>query len=83
MTNTSSINSASASALVQQIFNQLDKNGSGKLSVEEANSIFIRINNRLGRSFSEHDRIRFFDRLDRNSNGEIDLNEFKRAFDSL
>lgn len=83
LTNTSSINSASASALVQQIFNQLDKNGSGKLSVEEANSIFIRINNRLGRSFSEHDRIRFFDRLDRNSNGEIDLNEFKRAFDSL
>lgn len=83
LTNTSSVNSVAASALVQQILNQLDTDGSGTLSVEEANSIFLRINSRLGRRYGEDDVQNFFQSLDLNGDGQINLAEFKRAFDNL
>lgn len=82
ITNTS-ISSISASALVQQIINQLDSDGSGTLSLDEANSIFIRINSRIGRSCGQFETNQFFQNLRQNSNGRIDLNEFKQAFDEL
>jgi len=75
--------SGSASALVSQIFSQMDRDGSGTLSVNEAESIFLRINSRLGRSYGENEVALFFRTLDRNGDGVINLNEFRAAFDRL
>lgn len=82
LTNTS-ISSISASALIQQIINQLDTDGSGTLSIEEAQSIFVRINSRIGRSCGQFEINRFFQGIHRNREGRIDLNEFKQAFDDF
>ncbi len=75
--------SAASSALVQQIFRQLDADSSGALSLDEATSIFLRINSRLGRRYGEADVRRFFAALELRADGSIDLGEFRRAFDSL
>jgi len=79
----SSAASSASSALVQQIFRQLDADGSGALSLHEAASIFVRINSRLGRRYGEGDVRRFFAALELSADGSIDLGEFRRAFDSL
>ena len=79
----SSAASSASSALVQQIFRQLDADSSGALSLDEATSIFLRINSRLGRRYGEGDVRRFFAALELSADGSIDLGEFRRAFDSL
>jgi Ca2+-binding EF-hand superfamily protein len=61
----------------------MDKDGSGTLSVAEAESIFLRINSRLGRAYGEDEVALFFKTLDRNGDGVINLNEFRAAFDKL
>lgn len=66
--------------LVEKIFDHIDKDGNGVLSYSEAESIFLRINSRLGRSYGEDEVAVFFKDLDKNRDGIIDVKEFHAAF---
>ena len=69
--------------LVEQIFDHIDRDGNGVLSYAEARSIFLRINSRLGRSYGEDEVGVFFDNLDKNKDGIIDVKEFHNAFKQI
>lgn len=82
--NTGSITYAStgaASHVISEIFGSIDRDHNGRLSVEEAERIFLRLNSRLGRRYGEDDVRQFFHTLDTNRDGYIDLLEFKQAFE--
>jgi hypothetical protein len=65
---------------IEQIFSQIDIDSNGNISVEEAEKIFLRLNSRLNRSYGENEVAQFFYSLDSNRDGNINLNEFKLAF---
>ncbi len=69
--------------IINAIFNHIDRDSNGYLSQEEACSIFLRINDRLGRSYGEDDVNHFFYDLDRNGDGTINVEEFRVAFNNL
>ena len=73
---------SSLSGLITEIFNSIDRDNNGRISVEEAEKVLLRLNSRLGRRYGEDDTRRLFDSLDINRDGFIDLVEFKRAFES-
>lgn len=73
----------SNSKIISAIFDQIDKDFNGVLSIEEAESIFLRINSRLKRSYGEDDVKDFFNVLDSNNDGVIDVQEFKKNFNKL
>ena len=66
--------------LIRQIFNTIDRNGNGRITVEDAQKSLLRLNSRLARNYGETDLNTFFDSLDRNKNNSLDYDEFKRAF---
>ncbi len=65
---------------IEQIFSQIDIDSNGNISVEEAEKIFLRLNSRLNRNYCENEVAQFFYSLDSNRDGNINLNEFKLAF---
>jgi hypothetical protein len=69
--------------LIADIFASIDRDNNGQLSVSEAETIFLRLNSRLGRRYGENDVKKFFKKLDVNSDGQIDLNEFRVAFETI
>lgn len=76
---TTSINSA----LVESIFRSIDRQGRGRITVEDAEKVLLRLNSRLGRRYGEDDLKAFFCALDTNLDGLLDLDEFRRAFIGL
>ena len=72
--------SSALDMLVEEIFASIDTNRNGRLSVEETEKVLLRLNSRLGRSYGEDQLRQFFSALDLNSDGTVDLSEFKRAF---
>lgn len=72
--------SPSAKELIARIFAQIDKDGDGTLSQEEAASLLLRINSRLGRSYGQSEIDDFFAALDKNRDGLVDVREFHEAF---
>lgn len=78
------IGSASSSNVylrqIDEIFNYIDQCQAGAITVEDAEKILLRINSRLGRRYGEDDVRAFFMALDSDSDGLLDLNDFKRAF---
>jgi len=79
----SSASRGSLSAFADQIFSQLDIDGSNTISINEAEKALLRLNSRLGRNYGEDDVRAFFARLDTNRDGKLDINEFRRAFYNL
>jgi hypothetical protein len=75
----SAVQVSSSSSLVAELFAGLDRNSDGRVSLEEANSLLLRLNSRLGRSYGEDQARAFFAALDSNRDGSIDLNEFRAA----
>jgi hypothetical protein len=73
-------NPSVGSTAVSSIFNQVDRDSNGKISVEEAEKLLLRLNSRLGRNYGENDVRAFFQVLDINQDGLIDFQEFKKAF---
>jgi len=75
--------SAQGSVVISEIFNEIDRNGNGTLSISEAEKLLIQLNNRLGRTYTERDAQTFFRTLDVNRDGRISLREFREAFNRL
>lgn len=82
-TKATSESSPSAKELIARIFAQIDKDGDGTLSRQEAVSLLLRINSRLGRSYGQSEIDHFFAALDKNRDGLIDVREFHEAFIKL
>lgn len=69
-------------AQINEIFNSVDCDQNGRIRIEEAEKLLLRLNSRLGRRYGEDDVKRFFNSLDINKDGQIDLIEFRRTFES-
>jgi hypothetical protein len=67
-------------ALVDILFQQIDKHSTGMISVEDAEKLVLRLNSRLGRNYGEDDVKTFFTALDKNDDGQLNLEEFREAF---
>ena len=76
------LSASSLDTLIAEIFNSIDKDQNGKISVREAEKVLLRLNSRLGRRYGEDDARRLFDQLDVNRDGFIDQFEFKKVFQS-
>jgi hypothetical protein len=70
-------------SVVNEIFASIDRDRNGYVSVQEAQSLLLRLNSRLGRSYGENEARDFFRRLDRNGDGQISIQEFRAAFERL
>lgn len=68
--------------LVNEVFNALERDHNGKLSVEEAERLLLRLNSRLGRRFGEEDVKRFFESVTLNRDGQVEVADFRRAFEA-
>ena len=78
----SAFNSASVVALneiINQIFEKIDLNNTGAISVEDAKQVYLRLSKRLYRNYNAEDIERFFNGLNVNNNA-LDLEEFKKIF---
>jgi hypothetical protein len=69
--------------IVSELFSQIDRDLNGRISVDEAEKLLLKLNSRLGRRFGEDDIKRFFYALDTNRDGTIDLQEFRCAFERV
>jgi Ca2+-binding EF-hand superfamily protein len=71
---------ASVANLVEQIFASIDQDNDGRISVDEAGKILLRLNSRLGRNYGEDDVIAFYNALDVNGDGTLTFDVFRQAF---
>lgn len=69
-------------AQINEIFSSVDRDHNGRITIEEAEKLLLRLNSRLGRRYGEDDVKRFFDSLDINKDGQIDVVEFRRSFET-
>lgn len=77
---TSSIESVKMQ-IIDQIFDELDTDGKGFLSVKEAERILLKLNTRLGRSYGEDDLKDLLYNLDtEDDNGQISQEKFRIIF---
>jgi len=77
-----SSSSSSISAAAAQIFEMIDKDNSGEISVDEAESIVLRLNSRLRRSYGEVEVKAFFSAVSGGSS-QITKSQFLNAFEKL
>jgi Ca2+-binding EF-hand superfamily protein len=83
-TPTSQINHGNALAIISEIFSQVDKDNNGRLYVDEAEKLLLKLNSRLGRRYTDEDMQKFFQYLNVDKNdGTISLKEFKIAFERV
>ena len=71
------------SSLINEIFSQVDIDGTAAITIEEAGSLLLKLNSRLGRTYGESDVRAFMNAIDTNRDGQISLQEFRRAFERL
>jgi hypothetical protein len=76
----SGVENSSLNDLIGQIFQAIDTNNTGTISVAEAEKTLLRLNTRLSKNYGENDIKSFFEFLDVNQNGLLTFEEFKRAF---
>jgi len=78
----SSSSSSSVSAAAAQIFSMIDRDNSGEISVDEAESIVLRLNSQLKRSYGETEVKAFFSAVSGGSQ-QITRAQFLSAFEKL
>merc|ERR1712129_253971 len=78
----SSSSSSSVSAAAAQIFEMIDRDNSGEISVEEAETIVLRLNSQLKRSYGEFEVKAFFSAISGGSS-QITKSQFLSAFEKL
>lgn len=66
-------------SILREIFALIDVNADGILTIDEARRVLLQLNEKLGRSYGEHDAQAFIHRLDRNMDGKINYDEFKQV----
>lgn len=67
--------------IINNLFEILDKNGDKKISLSEAQDALLKINQKIGHTYSiQDDCVNFIKNMDRNGDNYIDLDEFRRAF---
>jgi len=64
--------------IIEQIFASISHDN--KISLFDCQTVLLRLNSRLGRKYGEDEVKAFYNVLDVNHDGSIDLEEFKRAF---
>ena len=82
----SAFNSASFVALndiIAQIFEKVDQQSTGRISLEEARLIFLRLNKHLNQKLDEKDIQNYFGNLSAKNANFLNLEEFKVAFFKL
>ena len=72
--------SESTSEFIKEMFELIDLDNNGKVSLEEAQKILLKLNSRLGRRYGSDDVANFFIKLDINEDNFVDMEEFKIAF---
>ena len=70
------------SSVISQIFSEFDL-GNGKISLDEAEKVLIRVNSRLDRGYGDDEVKAFLSSLAISDDGLVDLNEFKQAFEKI
>jgi len=70
-----------AREVIADLFASIDRDRSGRMTYDEAERLLLRLNSKLNRSFGEHDVRAFFQTIDLNRDGSIDLKEFRAAFE--
>ena len=68
------------SAAVNAAFAAYDSNRNGFISQAEASSMLLKFNSALGRNYGANELAVFFQALDRNADGQLSLEELRRAF---
>lgn len=70
-----------AREVIADLFASIDRDRSGRMTYDEAERLLLRLNSKLNRSCGEHDVRAFFQTIDLNRDGSIDLKEFRAAFE--
>lgn len=73
-------NLSRVSPLILNIFANINLNNTGQISIDEMNKTFYQLNNCLGRDYGPAELNEFFNNMDTNRDGYIDLSEFKNFF---
>ena len=71
------------SSIVAELFSQIDRDLNGRIAVDEAEKLLLKLNSRLGRRYSDDDIRRFFLTFETNRDGTIELQEFRTAFERV
>jgi hypothetical protein len=63
--------------VLAELFHSVDTSGDARISANEAENVVLKLNQRLGRSYSTQDAGAFLRSLDSNKDGFVDFKEFK------
>lgn len=74
---------ATSKSAVDEIFRLLYNKENGRIKVNRAARVVLKVNSRLGRKYGEDDVKHFIRALDINGDGTLSLNEFREAFTTL
>jgi hypothetical protein len=77
---TLSAQSQMANSIIELLFQSIDRNKAGRIRLDDAQKLLLRLNSRLGKHYGEDECRAFFSALDLNKDNTIDLNEFKLTF---
>ena len=69
--------------LITKIFNEVDRDQHGSLSIEEAHKLILKFSNQLGRKYDDEYVGSFLKFLNKNDNGSISLKELRKSFEKL
>jgi hypothetical protein len=64
-------------AVLAELFKQVDTSGDARIQVGEAQGVLVKLNQRLGRSYTAGDAESFISALDTNRDGTVSFSEFK------
>ncbi len=79
----SAANMATPKSAIDEIFRLLYNKETGRIKVNRAARVVLKVNSRLGRKYGEDDVKHFIRALDINGDGTLSLSEFRQAFANL